>query len=450
MPDDPRQLARDILSGKVSTEELEARQKARAAEATAPQQPRNASSEKSQPEPPPLTPGQQPQETKPPVITNAPPDRKQFPCKACGAKLNWDPSERALKCPYCGHVEKIDPANSNVREQDFQATLEKQIEEKTTLPDRPEEIRCPSCGAIVLLEANVRTDQCPFCATHLENAKPEQARGQIVPHCVLPFGVSQKDAIKAFNDWIQSRWFAPNDLRQLANLGQLNGVYVPFWTYDSMTYTHYTGMRGDDYWVTVTYTDRDANGRSVTRTRQERRTRWTYVSGEVDHFFDDVLVCASKSLPTDLVTTLEPWDLKLLQDFRGEYLAGFRTERYTITLGEGFGVAQQIMDGEIRILCMHDIGGDHQRLNDVETQHVGVTFKHILLPIWLAVYRYRDTTYRILVNARTGEVVGTRPYSAWKIFFLILAIAAAIAVILLIYASSQNGGGGGGQHYYVE
>lgn len=441
MADDPRQLARDILSGKISTEELKARQKQRAAEKVAvapPPQDTRSTSHYSPPDPPPLAPDAVP-EKKEPVMTNPPPDRKQFPCKACGAKLNWDPSERALKCPYCGHVEKIDPTSSQVREQDFQAALEKLIEEKTTLPDRPEEIRCPACGAIVLLEANVRTDSCPFCATHLENAKPEQAHGQIVPHCVLPFGVSEKDAIKAFNDWIQSRWFAPSDLRQLANLGQLNGVYVPFWTYDSMTYTHYTGMRGDDYWVTVTYTTTE-NGRSVTRTRQERRTNWTYVSGEVDHFFDDVLVCASRSLPTNLVTTLEPWDLKKLQDFRGEYLAGFRTERYTVTLGEGFGAAKNIMNGEIRILCCRDIGGDHQQINSMDTQHVGVTFKHILLPIWLAVYRYRNETYRILVNARTGEVVGTRPYSAWKIFFLVLAILAAIAVIVMIVAANQNHG----------
>ena len=51
--------------------------------------------------------------------------------------------------------------------------------------------------------------------------------------------------------------------------------------------------------------------------------------------------------------------------------------------------------------------------------HLGVTFKHLLLPIWLATYRYRDQLYQILVNARTGEVQGRRPYSVWKIFFLV-------------------------------
>src|ERR687883_183800 len=79
-------------------------------------------------------------------------------------------------------------------------------------------------------------------------------------------------------------WFAPNELKKLADLGQLSGVYVPFWTYDAMTYTHYTGQRGDDYQETETYTETDANGQPVTKTRQVTKTRWTHVSGEVRHF----------------------------------------------------------------------------------------------------------------------------------------------------------------------
>src|SRR5581483_10253447 len=101
------------------------------------------------------------------------------------------------------------------------------------------------------------------------------------PESLLPFRVAQRDAMEAFNKWIAALWFAPGDLKQMANLGQLSGVYMPFWTYDSMTYTHYTGQRGDDYWETETYTETDANGKQEQKTRQVMKTRWTYVSGEV-------------------------------------------------------------------------------------------------------------------------------------------------------------------------
>ncbi|MCL2641207.1 MAG: hypothetical protein FWD53_10210, partial [Phycisphaerales bacterium] len=233
--------------------------------------------------------------------------------------------------------------------------------------------------------------------------------------------------------WIHSRWFAPNDLKHFANLGQLSGIYLPFWTYDSMTYTHYTGQRGDDYYVIETY--RDSKGK--TQTRHVRRTRWRYVSGEVGHFFDDVLVCASRSLPEKDVNKLEPWDLAALQNFDPRYLASFKTERYTVSLGEGFQKAQQIMAPEIRRLIQRNIGGDHQRIHSQRTQHVGVTYKHLLLPMWLAVYRYHNKTYRILVNARTAEVTGSRPYSFAKITTTILLALLALATIIWLVAQYQ-------------
>jgi len=128
-----------------------------------------------------------------------------------------------------------------------------------------------------------------------------------------------------------------------------------------------------------------------------------------------------------------------LETFRAEFLSGFKTERYVVTLAEGFSTAQQIMDVQIRQLCCRDIGGDHQRLSSVQTQHVGVTFKHILLPMWLAVYRYQNATYRILVNARTAEVTGDRPYSWIKITLAVIAgLIVAVAIFLLI----QNSQGG--------
>ena len=58
-----------------------------------------------------------------------------------------------------------------------------------------------------------------------------------------------------------------------------------------------------------------------------------------------------------------------------------------------------------------------------------VTFKHILLPVWMAAYKYRGQTYRFVVNGRTGRVQGERPYSAWKIAFaVIIGLLLALAI----------------------
>ena len=423
---DDREVAREILSGKMTVEEAgRLRHSSPQPAARAPTSPATA--------PPPIAANAEPMQ-KSPVMTNAPADGRKFPCKQCGARLDFDPSERALKCPYCGHVEEIAPSKSGVVEHDYAAALAKVPVEQGTIVGRSSEVRCPGCGAQVLIEDNVETERCPFCATHLVNVPRSAAVNMICPECVLPFRIAERQAIEAFNAWIKTRWFAPNNLKELANLGQLSGIYLPFWTYDSMTYTHYTGQRGDDYWETESYTDSQGHR----QTRQVRRTRWHYVAGEVDHFFDDVLVCASKSVPVNYVDELEPWDFSHLETFRAEFLTGFKTERYVVTLADGFATAQKIMDGEIRQLCCQDIGGDHQQLSSVNTQHVGVTYKHILLPMWLAVYRYHDQTYRILVNARTGEVTGARPYSWIKITLAVIAGLIVLAVVLLVAQHSKR------------
>jgi len=176
----------------------------------------------------------------------------------------------------------------------------------------------------------------------------------------------------------------------------------------------------------------------VTRTRQVRHTRWTPVSGTVRNSFDDILVLASKSLPRRYVDSLDPWDLDSLVPYADEYLSGFRAESYQVSLAEGFEDAKGVMAAAIRESIRGDIGGDEQRIKSADTRYGKITFKHILLPVWMSAYRFRDRVFRILINARTGEVQGERPYSPWKIAGAVLLGLLIIAVIVLVSMSKQG------------
>ena len=382
-----------------------------------------------------------PPETEP----KAPPAGRKFPCRQCGAKLDFDPAARGLKCPYCGFVEHIpeadDDEKARVREHDLEEFLAAH-EEKcgVTVGSRFTQVKCTGCGAVVVLEERVATDKCPYCSTHLEN-KPEAVKDLILPESLLPFEVGDRDARDRFNRWIGDLWFAPTELKQLANLGQFGSVYAPFWTYDAMTYTSYTGARGEDYWEEESYTDSDGKR----QTRQVRKTRWYPASGEVRHFFDDVLIRASGSLPGPLIERTGPWPLKDLEPFRDEFLSGHVTERYAVSLKDGFQVAKRVMEDEITGLIRRDIGGDHQRIDWRRTNYLGVTFKHTLLPLWVANYRYREKLFHVLVNGRTGRVAGERPWSWWKIARLVMLIIFAIllAAVLVMKAKGTSGGRAG-------
>ena len=87
------------------------------------------------------------------------------------------------------------------------------------------------------------------------------------------------------------------------------------------------------------------------------------------------------------------------------------------------------MEEPIRERIRYDIGGDHQRISSVQTSYADITFKHILLPVWVTAYRYNDKAFRIVINARTGEVQGERPYSVVKIVFLVLMIILLICCV---------------------
>ena len=300
---------------------------------------------------------------------------------------------------------------------DFEAALRSGIDAVETEETRV--TACPGCGAQVEFSADIHATECPFCATPVvTDTGPHR---HIKPKGVLPFQIDERAAQKAMADWLGRLWFAPNGLQQYARKGRkLNGIYVPYWTYDAQTRSTYRGQRGTVYYVNRTVT-RDGK----TETVREQKIRWTDVSGRVSRFFDDVLVLASRSLPKKYTDRLAPWNLTMLESYAPQYLAGFRAEGYGIDVEEGFGEARQIMDDQIRRDIRADIGGDRQRISHVGTEVSDITFKHILLPVWMAAYKYKGKSYRFGVNGQTGRVQGERPWSAIKI-----AIAVVIALLL--------------------
>ena len=177
------------------------------------------------------------------------------------------------------------------------------------------------------------------------------------------------------------------------------------------------------------------NGKS--ETIRVQKIRWRRVSGRVARFFDDVLVVASTALPEKFRKGVTTWDLTRLEPYQPEYLAGFRAESYTVELADAFIDARAIMDRQIVRDIKFDIGGDRQRVDNVETQISDVTFKHILVPLWLAAYKYRGRSFRFVVNGQTGQVMGERPWSTWKLAFAIVAAAIIAAAAGYIYATNQ-------------
>ncbi|TPE50502.1 NADH pyrophosphatase zinc ribbon domain-containing protein [Amaricoccus solimangrovi] len=353
----------------------------------------------------------------------ATPEDHRFPCPACGAPMRFQPGTTALRCPHCGHEEPIPDARGGIPELDLRDAAGKAVPAEAMEELRV--VQCQSCGAQVEFDPEIHAKVCPFCAAPI--VTDTGARRYIKPQAQLPFLLTEEDARQAMNHWLGRLWFAPSDLRAYARAGRaMDGIYVPYWTYDAETRTRYSGQRGKVYYETRPVQVM-VNGRMRTELQQVARVHWQPANGQVARNFDDVLVLGSKSLPKHYTDGIAPWDLSALSAYEPRFLAGFRSEGYTVPVEDAYGEAKAVMDEVIRQDIRRDIGGDQQRIGAMETSVGALTFKHVLLPVWVAAYRYRGRSYRFVVNGRTGAVEGERPWSSVKIFFLVLVMFLAAA-----------------------
>jgi len=343
-----------------------------------------------------------------------------FTCPSCGAPQKFSPATGTLTCEFCATQTSIDTDTHSIEEYD----LARAIAELST--KKPQEITknvsCKKCGGNFTLTPYSFSSSCPFCGTP---AIIDFIR-EITPKALIPFLITQKEALRHFKQWVGSRWFAPNAFKKYLDGDQkLTGYYLPYWTYDSDTVSPYNGLRGDVYYVTVTKTVIE-NGRQRQVRVQEARIKWTPVAGTVYVSFDDITVGASKTISRAILESLEPWDTTTLVPFDEKYLSGFEAEEYTIGLDNGFEYAKAKMSSKIKYNIKQDIGGDQQQITSMHTQHNNVTYKNILLPVWTASFTWKDKTYNYAINAQNGKIVGERPYSYVKIIFAVLVVAICI------------------------
>ncbi len=362
------------------------------------------------------------------------PGVRQFPCRNCGGPLLFTPGTTHIKCPYCGTENDIPLVlgddNDYLKEHDFLAALELDEKNQAASSTQPvaEAVRCGNCGAETTISPDRTSDLCPYCGSPL--AMQNHFAFKLNVQAVLPFVIDAEKALQRYRDWVASRWFAPNDFKRRATREEaMRGIYMPYWTYDAATETWYTGQRGDAYYTTE-YVQVRRDNQIVTEPRQVRRVQWSRASGHVEVVFDDILVPASHSLPVDLADKLAPWALGGLKPFRQEFLSGFVTETYKLSLRDGFDDAKRRMEPAVVSAIRSDIGGDEQRIDSKQTKYDKITYKHILLPVWLSAYKYNDQTYRFMINAQTGEAAGERPWSVWKIAAAIIAGVALVGALM--------------------
>ncbi|WP_329603729.1 hypothetical protein, partial [Nocardia seriolae] len=388
--------------------------------------------------------GGAPPESGAPVAGSAAPDRamlhgtemtRTYPCSACGAQLVFDPVGQDLLCPSCGNRSPVTAPNVPVQARELgpamAALREMQAGQSGPQVTGEWEVKCQNCGGTTGFNGSLTATRCPYCATPIQRDDVHNAPARLPVDGVVPFLVGEKQARELVDKWVSKRWFAPSNFKKYKRIGAFSSLYTVYFTYDADTASWYQGERGDDYQVRV---GTDEDGDPV----YETRTRWYPVAGEVGNDFADLPVLANDNLNRDRIRALEPWPVEQARAYSPEFVAGHLCRTYDHDAEQSFPEAQQRIESAIESSVRADIGGDHQRIHELNTSWNWLAYKHLLLPIWLLTVMYMNQPYQVYINGLTGEVSGDRPWSKVKIIAAILAVLAIIAAIVGVYLATRG------------
>lgn len=342
-------------------------------------------------------------------------------CPNCGGAMVYSAEAEGLLCPFCGYKEKIEAEGAESRqaeELDFASAENKEncewgMEKVTVI--------CESCGAESIYEASRMADVCPYCdSTHIIR---QESKDTVKPGGVVPFQVQINDVPAIFKKWIKKRFFAPSAIKN-SRPEKFNGVYLPYWTFDTDTQSAYAA--------------RYSKSRTRTNAKGETETvvDWYTTHGHYNEFIDDALVCATTKHEQHVLKKILPFDTADNKVFDMKYLAGYIAERYSIGLGDSWETAKvdigRYLESRIASEVRSHYHADSASVTQRKTVFSNIKYKYLLLPLWISAYRFKDKVYNFMINGQTGKAGGTAPVSPAKVAILIAAIAAAIIAVSLV------------------
>jgi DNA-directed RNA polymerase subunit RPC12/RpoP len=334
-----------------------------------------------------------------------------FSCSQCGGLMEFDVERQNAVCRSCGYVEVIEDETASVEEAEQALDYVLPTTRAHCWAEAQHRLACSQCGAISLLPPGQTTNECPYCGSRQLTASDETVE-LVDPNLIGLARFDEGKASHSLREWLGNGWFIPDDLKNLARPSRLRPAYYPFWTFDGTLQMKWTGRVNEG---------------------SSRSPQWGTRQGVETEMFDDVQVPGLRSMPASELSRIEPFRLKELVEFKPEVLAGWKALTYDLPLADASLKAREKVARRVRRELYNRVlvGYQKQDLRSGEMSWSGMTFKLVLLPLWVGTYRYRGKKYRLLINGQTGKVGGEKPVDTVKVVGFILILLAALAVCSL-------------------
>lgn len=356
-----------------------------------------------------------------------------YSCPQCRATLKLDPNSGKLTCEFCGgsfdvdQIEAVVDKESAARKETERHGRKWQQEQKKKgqegynfVYDAPEGITtrsieewealiaggdqeqfdevvgytCSNCAAQVVTDKLTVATSCQYCGGSV--VVDQRLTGGLKPGYVIPFKVDAKKLPEMLTKFYEDRPLLPKNFFYDNQVGEVQGLYVPFWLYDgqvdgSATYTSSTSR---------TYTSGDDD---VTETDYYEHERVGYVQ------FNDVPVDASERIDDDLMDSIEPFNYKDMKPFKPGYLTGFVAERFDQSPREVFDRSGDRMKRTTESMFRGSVSNGFPDTKSSHFEFTRAEASYVLLPVYLFNCKYRGKMYRYAVNGQTGKIVGEVP-----------------------------------------
>lgn len=347
-----------------------------------------------------------------------------FKCPQCGGTTGYDVTQGGLKCPYCGYTAAAAAQVVGKRAQEEEFTPQNLARTQRGYGVDRREMVCQSCGATTSVPTDHLAHACAFCGSNKVLQRVPEDDG-VRPSFLVPFQRTPQDCQKISAEWLGSSWMTPSDLGKLAATGAFSAMYLPYWTFDAVTSASWRAQVG--HTVTERYYNHGTKSWE-TRTRVD----WRWESGQVRLDMDDILLPGTRRLSALHLGKINAFDLRALVSYDPTYLAGMQALRYDIDLEAGWETARHQMREQTREACRKQASTGMIRDFSMSLDFADESWRHVLLPVYIAAYQYAGQAYQVLVNGQTGVISGQRPVDWNKVWLVIAAILSPGILISLV------------------
>lgn len=345
-----------------------------------------------------------------------------FRCPQCGGSTAFSAADGGLTCSHCGYFQPPEqsPVGRRAAEQEF--TVETMEQAERGWGEERRDLECQQCGAFTSVPADNLTSTCPFCGSN-KVIQRHEVQSVLRPRFLIPFSVDASRCQDITRQWLSSSWMTPRSLQNIVRVTGLTGIYLPYWTFDAVTPAAWRAEVG--HTVTKSYYD---DGEWKTRTE----TEWRWESGNVSLNHDDILEPGTARISRKLLDRLDRYNLSQLAPYEPSYLAGFHALAFDIPLEQAWEISRQSMREITRRACEKQASTSQIRNFSMNLDFKDETWRYILLPYYLAAYRYQNRTYQVAINGQTGEISGQRPADWSKIWLVVAGLLAPGFLVGLI------------------